>query len=144
MAQVVEILPSWRQEPILHSVNTTAVDDPGAARIHRSRGILMYEISSHGVGTGSLGIFLLQHPRVNGNAQCQNMNLCRYMVAVCLWKFNKLGSVYTSINHKMIWRNFLAMSHADSAKLVSPWSSTDEKVGGPVKNMGGPIKLLYI
>ena len=32
----------------------------------------------------------------------------------------------------------------DSAKLVSPRSSTDEKVGGPVKNMGGPIKLLYI
>ena len=33
---------------------------------------------------------------------------------------------------------------ADSAKLISPRSSTDEKVGGPVKNMGGPIKLLYI
>ena len=33
---------------------------------------------------------------------------------------------------------------ADSAKLVSPRSWTDEKVGGPVKNMGGPIKLLYI
>ena len=33
---------------------------------------------------------------------------------------------------------------ADSAKLTSPRSSTDEKVGGPVKNMGGPIKLLYI
>ena len=32
----------------------------------------------------------------------------------------------------------------DSAKLVSPRSLTDEKVGGPVKNMGGPIKLLYI
>ena len=32
----------------------------------------------------------------------------------------------------------------DSAKLVSPRSSTDEKVEGPVKNMGGPIKLLYI
>ena len=32
----------------------------------------------------------------------------------------------------------------DSAKLVSPRSSADEKVGGPVKNMGGPIKLLCI
>ena len=27
--------------------------------------------------------------------------------------------------------------------FVSPRSSTDEKVGGPVKNMGGPMKLLY-
>ena len=35
-------------------------------------------------------------------------------------------------------------SITDSAKLVSPRSSTDEKVAGPVKNMGGPIKLLYI
>ena len=35
-------------------------------------------------------------------------------------------------------------SASDSAKLVSPRSSTDEKVGGPVKNMGGPIKLLCI
>ena len=33
---------------------------------------------------------------------------------------------------------------ADSAKLVIPRSLTDEEVGGPVKNMGGPIKLLYI
>ena len=33
---------------------------------------------------------------------------------------------------------------SDSAKLVSPRSSTDEKVGGPVKSMGRPIKLLYI
>ena len=32
----------------------------------------------------------------------------------------------------------------DSAKLVSPRFSTGEKVGGPVKNMGGPIKLPYI
>ena len=31
----------------------------------------------------------------------------------------------------------------DSAKLVSPRSSTDKKVGGPMKNMRGPIKLLY-
>ena len=31
----------------------------------------------------------------------------------------------------------------DSAKLGSPWSKTYEKVGGPVKNMGEPIKLLY-
>ena len=31
----------------------------------------------------------------------------------------------------------------DSAKLVSPRSSTDENVGGPVKNMGGQMKLLY-
>ena len=33
---------------------------------------------------------------------------------------------------------------SDSMKLVCPRSSTDEKVGGPVKNMGGPMKLLYI
>ena len=33
---------------------------------------------------------------------------------------------------------------ADTAKLTGPRSSTDEKVGGPVKNMGGPIKLLYV
>ena len=39
------------------------------------------------------------------------------------------------------WPNY---GCTDSAKLVSPQSSTDEKVGGPVKNMGGPIKLLYI
>ena len=32
----------------------------------------------------------------------------------------------------------------DTAKLTGPRSSTDEKVGGPVKNMGGPIKLLYV
>ena len=32
----------------------------------------------------------------------------------------------------------------DSAKLVGPWSMTNGKVGGPVKNMGGPIKLLYV
>ena len=36
------------------------------------------------------------------------------------------------------------MVRTDSTKLVSPRSSTDEIVGGPVKNMGGPIKLLYI
>ena len=38
----------------------------------------------------------------------------------------------------------VCVTSPDSAKLVSPRSSTDEKVGGPVKNMGGPIKLLYI
>ena len=32
----------------------------------------------------------------------------------------------------------------DTAKLTGPRSSTDEKVGGPVENMGGPIKLLYV
>ena len=37
-----------------------------------------------------------------------------------------------------------AIMEPDSAKLVSRRSLTDEKVGGPVKNMGGPIKLLYI
>ena len=36
------------------------------------------------------------------------------------------------------------MGAADSVKLVSPRSSTDEKVRGLVKNMGGPIKFLYI
>ena len=33
---------------------------------------------------------------------------------------------------------------SDTAKLTGPRSSTDEKVGGPVKNMRGPIKLLYV
>ena len=33
---------------------------------------------------------------------------------------------------------------AGSFIYCSPRSSTDEKVGGPVKNMGGPIKLLNI
>ena len=31
----------------------------------------------------------------------------------------------------------------DSAKL-SPWSMTDGKVGGPAKNKGGTVKLLYV
>ena len=39
---------------------------------------------------------------------------------------------------------YITFSNADSAKLVSPRSSTNEKVGGPVKNMGGPIKLFCI
>ena len=42
--------------------------------------------------------------------------------------------------NKSIW----GVVHSDSAKLVSPRSSTDEKVGGPAKNMRGPVKLLYI
>ena len=29
-------------------------------------------------------------------------------------------------------------------KLAAPQSMTDEKVRGPVKKMGGPIKLLYV
>ena len=32
----------------------------------------------------------------------------------------------------------------DSAKHAHPWSTTDEKLGGPVKNMGGPIKPFYV
>ena len=32
----------------------------------------------------------------------------------------------------------------DTTKLTGPGSSTDEKVGGPVKNMGAPIKLIYV
>ena len=46
----------------------------------------------------------------------------------------------------LLWNQYsiLQIWNTDSAKLVSPRSSTDENVGGPVKNMGGPIKLLYI
>ena len=45
------------------------------------------------------------------------------------------------------WLRFLFvvfMINSDFAKLSGAWSSIDEKVGGPVKNIRGPIKLLYV
>ena len=55
---------------------------------------------------------------------------CHHMASL---GHNKFKSIY-----------ILKSPYTDSAKLVSPRSSTDEKVGGPVKNMGGPIKVPYI
>ena len=49
-----------------------------------------------------------------------------------------VGKTYRTYN------SLPSCQETDSAKLVSPRSSTDEKVGEPVKNMGGPLKLLYI
>ena len=39
---------------------------------------------------------------------------------------------------------FSNLPQAESAELAGPRSMTDEKVGGPVKNMGGPIKFLNV
>ena len=36
------------------------------------------------------------------------------------------------------------LPQAESAELAGPRSMTDEKVGGPVKNMGGQIKFLNV
>ena len=35
-------------------------------------------------------------------------------------------------------------SWADSVKLADPQSTTNEKLAGPLKNMGAPTKLLYL
>ena len=68
------------------------------------------------------------HPRVNSKEVL--MNLVHNMHLIKLLKLLPLLPQ--------------AIELTDSAKLVSPRSYTDEKVGGPVKNMGVPIKLLYI
>ena len=43
----------------------------------------------------------------------------------------------------LLYKSLAVPPMTDSEKLGSPWFTTYEKVGGPVKNMGGPIKLLY-
>ena len=42
------------------------------------------------------------------------------------------------------WYNDTCGHTEQTAKLVSPRSSISDEVGRPVKNIGGPIKLLYI
>ena len=66
----------------------------------------------------------------------------------CCWQNGKpFCSELNVLTHwsqmTLIYYNGLQIM-AESAKLVSPRSLTDEKVGGTVKNMGGPITLLYM
>ena len=48
-------------------------------------------------------------------------------------------SIWLHIGHK-----YEMVMCPDSVKLTGLWSMPNEKVGGPVKNMGGPIKLLCV
>ena len=60
------------------------------------------------------------------------------LVQIMAWR----GSGHTPLSEPMIAK--FPDAYTDTAKLTGPRSSTDEKVGGPVKNMRGPIKLLYV
>ena len=98
-----------------------------------------------------LWCFIWSAPWINGwvnNRKAGDLRRhCAHYDVILMWDY---FYQHSKLIIEVLWKLFLCNSYINdtirsphSVKLVSPQSLTDEKVAGPVKNIGGPINLLY-
>ena len=98
-----------------------------------------------------LWCFIWSAPSINGwvnNRKAGDLRRhCAHYDVILMWDY---FYQHSKLIIEILWKLFLCNSYINdtirsphSVKLVSPQSLTDEKVAGPVKNIGGPINLLY-